>query len=363
MPKILIKIEKKYCKYHKKVCIFITVKVPLLNIDWENEHLPSFLANEFYNHGKFYKIIGFKDNGNYHIYDHDFSERCSGFRDFMREFFGKERLNELEKEHLNLIAKSLYQYFATKIKEKIDAFNTYQVITISHQPDIDKLKLTDNTRIQYIFKRKPVIYSEDGIYKIEFTKISEDPLKDLPDKIMADAEKIYRSQITAIKNSYENEINKLQQQMKKEKQKAFLSGMKFVAELQQNKFEFDINGNYIIFRYGEPIYAEIIQKKGNTFIIPKENQKLFYISDLKIYVDISTLKISEAYCGEGYHPNVDGKKCCLGELEGADFSQIYKVPSMYKLINLDSAFNNNAYEDAISIVNKIEKEGGIYVWE
>lgn len=132
--------------------------------------------------------------------------------------------------------------------------------------------------------------------------------------------------------------------------------------------------NLLWYFYDGTVYAEHIKFDDRIYSVPEYDE--FYVAGILVAIDLNG-RIAEGYCDESFHPNAtqytelnlfgtEWNKLCLGDLDGKDMSNIDKVPDLFKIINMDSAYEQAPYEMAMEYINGeyVEHEGSVFVsWE
>ncbi|HEM55696.1 MAG TPA: hypothetical protein ENO30_02915 [Thermodesulfobium narugense] len=110
------------------------------------------------------------------------------------------------------------------------------------------------------------------------------------------------------------------------------------------------------------IKAEFIQKKGILVEIP-HHLRVFKVEKIEIKGKLEDNITSSNTKGQGFHPNI-GIYACFGDFFGRPIYMAPILANVFKIINLDSAFENEATELATELF-QIEYDKGNYtrIWK
>jgi len=326
-------------------------------------NIPNTLQTIFKNHREFYELWGFEGatNSRYHPNDYDFRRGCDGFHRFMREVFRTTNWDNVEEHHLN----KLQQVITAQVRKILDIYDqakNYYFETESKIIFTPKTKTTgeiDLTKLD-VELNNAIIITNDKAYKLQLIPCENiKSINDIIQQATNSLHSMYKLQLQAQVSALQQQIQQLQKQLEEIKTKAFIEGLKTFEVIKKQGWTLK-NGKLY---FKKKIVAEYIKYRGKIYKLPKQyvDEEKFFVQG--IFVDIQQT-ITAAYCRAAYHCNVDyddDKKVCLGDLEGKDLlTVLQKLPDELKILNLDSAYANEAKGEAESIV--YESEEVVEVW-
>lgn len=194
--------------------------------------------------------------------------------------------------------------------------------------------------------------------KIEFDK--EKYIKRVTEKLKEEISKIYKDfqqTLEAMRKSFEEEIKELQERIEKEKREGIVEGIKLAHELGRT---WKVENGYII--YKKIIKPKMIKYQEKVYKLPSGHK--FFVKGLRVRLTPRVYN-DDVRISSAFHPNVDpsNNNVCLGDLEGKEISVVLrKIVKELEVINLDSAFDSEAKEEAEEIVNELEEGEGGDVW-
>lgn len=172
-------------------------------------------------------------------------------------------------------------------------------------------------------------------------------------KVKQEAEKLlheqYNAQIRILKQIIKNMKNQLIQDINKKIWETFKKGLTAGAR------GWKVVDDKVVF--GKRITAEKIKLEDKVISIPEEYKDTFYIQDIIFYMDgEGEIKVKSS---SDYHPNADCK-LCIGDLDTEDIfkfiEKIETLENLFKVINLDSCFPNDAADVAKNIWGNEEEK-------
>lgn len=322
------------------------------------QYLYEFLQKIFKDHAEFYQSLGFEYDINKHHSDHnDFRKACDGFENFMKEYYNALRWEKVSEQALQEIA----NISTTKIRELIQKYeqardthvNVSTTVSFAVLGKTEQVKGLD--KIDFKITDDVLLLTGDKVYKVTLRRAEGvKSLNDIANTVANSIHSAYEVQLKSKVAVLENRVKELQEEVEQAKQRFLREGIKLaLSELQFWR----IDGDYAV--YSKTIYVTHIQKNGKLYNLP-EQLKHFYIKGLKVKIRES---ISKAYCDKAYHANTRATEVCIGSLAGSDFITVLKkLPETLRIMNLDSAYDNDAKEEAENILHDLHEKAEVTTW-
>lgn len=323
------------------------------------QYLHKFLQKLFKDHEEFYKAIGFEyDMSIHHGDDRDFHSDCTGFEEFMREYYGTPRWQEVSEQHLQKLANLCLQKIQQIVKKYEEARNTNVSVSVTasftsvsstkQETSLDKIDFKTNDTI---------LLTGNKAYKVTIAEIKDiQGLNDIVNSVANSVHGAYELQLKSKIAVMEDRVKQLEQELNHAKQRYLQEGIKLaLSELQGWR----IDGNYAV--YSKTIYVSRIRRNGRLYSLPESLARRFYVKGLKVAI---ATEIAEAHCDKAYHCNCNDGKVCIGSLSGQDFITVLKkLPETLRTMNLDSAYSNDAKDEAEEIFAELaESEEEVVTW-
>lgn len=376
-----LSIVKKYCSSHGRLCLFMTLDISdseiivlgkardkeLLDSALNCEmHIQDFLQMLFYSQGDLYQSMGTRwRDTDWHSGHVDFGEGCSGFRNFLNEVLNAPQNNEtwggVSDEKIPMVRDGIIKFISGVVERynNILSYNYETSITMefpSESDDISRVKMPMIT-----LSKDSLLVTPKGIYKLKAVRMRTSTLEELKDELTASIKRMYESRINMQISVFDKRIKDLERTADLVKAEAFSNGVMVADQLKE---KWAIVDTSMVYR--KTIVAKYIKHHNRIYNIPQEivDEKKFFIGGLKIPIMGRPRSIS---CGESYHVNSmdDTGTVCMGDLDGFPLEKVLKrLPSSLETLNLDSAYGEDAYESACTLLADIrdEEKGGEVIW-
>lgn len=383
---MFLKIEKKFDDVNN--CVRVTFDLNLSDeeqkalrfsnifLSKENHGSLSFLLSDiFVYHAMLYRYMNIskEDQENYHPMDRDFSCRCGGYNQFLKDVFGKTLISEFDEQQLKVFFDALMAKFnqlfnlydeAVADNFEISSTMTLDLKSCGVEQDLSKIGLTE-----LHVDNKPMIITNNGCFKVTLEKTDVKDYTELTSVLSNSIKGSYESQLNIKLLQYKTTIEELEKKIEEDKKAVFKESLNLIGYIQDNNWV--INKKSLSYR-GEnkkgKIYATKIVKNGVIYDIPEECKNDFYISGIKInFEDVGNdMCVDRVYCAStSHHPNANGSDICMGSLEFKPLITVIKeFPKILEICNMDSSYDNLAdgeCDELLSLSNMTKN--GVNIWK
>lgn len=354
-------VEKKFCLAHNKLCIFVSVSPLDGNLKQalkyhgvkvhSFDHLSEFLRALFVEHGKFYSALSYQYSETDHPDHNTFDEGCDGFRYFLKNRFNVSSLNALNQQQLQEIANAIAIQLQNYLSVYFTDLNTY-VSAISVISTSNKNKEKQYLVYSPYLLQNALLVTQNKVYSVILQETEYQSVQDVFNDVVNSVNKSYEMQLQAQTTVLQNRIKELEKQIIEIKEKAFLEGLKTFEALKAKGWELE---------RGELVLKKIIKAthiKASNLLYALTPDHNFYVKNIHIAIESV---VNSARAEEAFHPNVNNGTVCLGDLQGKRLVEVLNaIENSLKVINLDSAYDNEATKVAKEILKSLKSEGSVW---
>lgn len=308
------------------------------------------------NQGEFYRDYGIDDShlGTFHPDDYNFSTGCDGWRKFLYSEFGTDKIQRLNSTQMQKITDTL----AKRISYLVNLSNNSDIAlsSITILPE-ETVKIEDPLLFD-----KSLVVTDDGVYRVNFRKLKRPGLKELFGDMAEQVKTAYQRQVDAKYETHQKILEKLRKTNEELVAKSFIRGITVYNDIQSKGWKLEKINEQNFLKRSKVIYPSVIKNNGILYNIPQELRKTFHVNSLRIRVEDP---VHDAFCLEkSFHPNVDSAGLvCMGDLAHKPLLEVIeKLPKAMQTVNLDSAYEGGATEEAYDLLRSGEAKKGGKIW-
>ena len=185
-----------------------------------------------------------------------------------------------------------------------------------------------------------------GVYQLSIRRTMLEGMDDIAAAAWGAVRNVSGSQVAALKAAYVDEVAEMRRREEAARSTAFAEGIRSLSRMKGWELR-DMGGRMKLYYPGKIVATKVLK---DTEYFPLTTDR-FYVEGVSIDI-VDSVVNNNTHARRARHPNCrqspndEGRTLCIGDLEGHPLAQVIAgVVDMFKLINLNSSYGNDAEDE------------------